>query len=266
MKEPKRHHFVPKMLLRNFTDKKGQLYFFDERSEEKCVRSIGLDNFCVEKNLYTFCDERGNKDVSAERDFNYLVEGPTAGIIKKIISATRSGKLPGLTPSEKRTLDRFLLCQWSRVPDANDPILARSFRKSCIEHPEILNMSEKEQERFRREMRVKSLTHNVRNPSKKILSVSENKGLAVGITNASDQSLVIGSNPVLADPPGYFLFGRIRKDWLPIAPDIAIASYFPRGVENFVELDVGSFNQAVFRQSSAVAGNSKELVGSVVGA
>ena len=265
MKEPKRHHFVPRMLLRNFTDEKGQLYFFDERSEEKCVRPIGLDNFCVEKNLYTCRDECGNEDVSAEEDFSEL-EGQTAGIIKKIISAARDGKLPELTPSEKETLDRFLLCQWSRVPDASDPILARSFRSICVENPEILNVPEKEQERFRREMRVKSLTHNVRNPSKKILSVFENKGLAVGIANASDQSLVIGSNPVLADPPGYFLFGRIRKDWLPIAPDIAIASYFPRGFEGFVELDVGSFNQAVFRQSSAIAGNSKELIGSVVGA
>lgn len=62
-KEPKRHHSVPGMPFRNFTDEKVQPCFFDERSEEKCVRPIGPDNFRVEKNLYARRDERGNEDV-----------------------------------------------------------------------------------------------------------------------------------------------------------------------------------------------------------
>lgn len=261
--KPRRQHFVPKMLSRNFgVDNEGRLYCFDKRFDEKCVRKIKLENFFLERNIYTLRDEDGNKDFSAETDFSKL-EKETAEIIGKIIEAARVRKLPGLTPSEKKTLDWFLLCQWMRVPDRSDPAVERVLEKVSFRHPRIKDFSDEERNRFKREIRVTGVTRSIKTPSKKILSALEHKGLAVGVTVSGNESFVIGSNPVLKTPPGYYLFGRIVQVWLPIASDVAVTPYFPRGVEDFIEFEdegIRSFNKEVFEQSNAIAGNSEELV------
>ena len=265
--EPIRQHFVPRMLLRNFTDAKRRLHSFDKNLQENRIRKSGVKKFCAENDIYTVYDEHGNKDFSVEKAFSDL-ENICAPIIRKIIETARVGKPPGLISPEKSALNLFLLCQCSRVPDWNDPILTRRFENTFRENPEILEMSKKEIDRFKREVRVRSLAHYVKNPNKKILSILENKGLTIGIAATGNGSLVIGSNPVVVDHPDYYMFGRIRKDWLPIAHDIAIALSFPRGAENLVEFGdahIRSFNEAVFRQSTTIAGNSRELIRRVIG-
>lgn len=266
MNEPIRQHFVPRMLLRNFAA--GQwLYSFDKSSRERGVRKSSVKKFCAENDIYTVYDEHGNKDVSAEKDFAVL-EGKTGKIIKKIIAAARSETVPGLSSSEKKTLDWFLFCQLSRVPDWNDPILDRHFENICGEHPEILIMPEEDVDKFRQGVRAQALALCIKNPNEKILSVLESKGLTIGTAAAGNESFVIGSNPVIVDRPGYYMFGRIRKDWLPIAPDVAVAKTFPRGSENlfrFGDGNIRSFNEAVLGQSKTIAGNSKELVERVAG-
>ena len=261
--KPKRQHFVPKMLSRNFgVDNEGRLYCFDKRFNERCVRKIKLENFFLENDIYTLRDEDGNKDFSAETDFSKL-ERETAEILRKIIEAARARKLPGLTPSEKKTLDWFLLCQWMRVPDRSDPAVERILEKVSFRHPRIEDFSDEERARFKREIRVIGMTRGIKSPSKKILSVLERKGLAIGIPREENEGFVIGSNPVLKTPPGYYLFGRIVQIWLPIAFDVAVTPYFPRGVEDFIEFEeegIRSFNKEVFEQSNAIAGNSEELV------
>ena len=267
MNEQTRQHFVPKMLLRNFTETKGWLFSFDKDLPERGVRKSSAKRFCTEDDIYTVYDEHGNRDVSAEKDFA-LLEGKTGEIIKKIKEAVRAGKPPGLNSSEKETLDRFFLCQCSRVPDWNDPILNRRFENTFNENPEILEMPKTDIDRFKRDVRARSLAHYIKNPSKKMLSILENKGLIIAVAATGNERFVIGSNPVIVDHPGYSLFGRIRKDWLPIAPDIAVALSFPRGVENLVKFGEGnirSFNEAVFGQSAMIAGNSRELVERVAG-
>ena len=263
MNEPKRQHFVPKMLSRNFgVDNEGRLYCFDRRFKKKCVRKIKLENFFLENDIYTLRDEDGNKDFSAETDFSKL-ERETAEILRKIIEAARARKLPGLTSSEKKTLDWFLLCQWMRVPDGNDSAVERILEKVSFRHPRIGDFSEEERTKLKKEIRVVGVTHSIKTPSKKILSVLEHKGLAVGITVSGNESFVIGSNPVLKTPPVYYLFGRIVQTWLPIAFDVAVTPYFTRGVEDFIEFEeegIRSFNKEVFEQSNAIAGNSEELV------
>ena len=267
MNNPKRQHFVPKMLSRQFACENDQVYFFNRRfsENEKCVKKTNLINFCVEKDIYTLCDEYGNKNFSAEEKFAKL-EKQAAEIMGKIISSVTAKvrKLPRLTTSEKKTLDWFLLCQWGRVPERTDPMLDRTFR-----NPQIRLLSKGEQNKLRKEIRVVSLTREILNPNKKILSILGNKGLAIGIiADGGRESFIIGSNPVLEDPPNYYPFGKIRKDWLPISPKVVVAQYFDRGREAFCEFEdegVRLFNQAVFAQSEAIAGNSKELVRRVAG-
>ncbi len=265
---PKRQHFVPKMLLRNFTEKpskKEQLYFF-RNSGEKFVKKTSINNLCVESQIYTLFNNE-EKDFLAEDAFRDL-ENKTVEVAEKIIKAARNGKQPGLTCSEKKTLDWFLFCQWNRVPEVEDPILERSLRRSFLENADLNNMSNEEKIRFRNDMRTAGLTRSVLNPNEKILSILENKGLVVGTATGRGESFVVGSNPLLRDPLDYYLFGRIVKLWLPIAHDIVITPYFERGIEKTIEFgnrDICLFNEKIFRQSNIIAGNSEELIRRVAG-
>ena len=68
-KTKRRNHFVPRMLLKNFTDKDGKLYFFDRRFEEKRILKTTLDALYRERDLYVVRDKSGNRDDSAEERF-----------------------------------------------------------------------------------------------------------------------------------------------------------------------------------------------------
>ena len=65
--EAKRQHYIPRMLLRNFTNEKGRLYFFDKRFPEKKVLESVPANLFIENHLYTHYDESGGKDVRIEK-------------------------------------------------------------------------------------------------------------------------------------------------------------------------------------------------------
>jgi len=266
-KEPKRHHFLPKMLLRNFTDRKGSLYFFSKHFGEKCVRKTTPDNFGLEKNLYTEYDEQGNKDNSAEELFADL-EGKTADIFKKIINAARKGKKPELTPSEKETLDYYIYCQWARVPDTTDPILNRDLNEDDNRYKLIRDMTPEEQEKFEKELRVKSLIRGVSEPNEEILRILGDKGLAVLILKKSKKSFVIGTNPILRIPKSIHLADPKAESWLPIAYDVAISPYFAHGTERLLDTiedqDIRGFNETILKQSSAIAGRSEKLISSLI--
>ena len=116
MSIPKRHHYVPQMLLRRFTNAKGMLHFFDKRVPEKGVLTGAPKNLFLESHLYTVFDKEGSKDVTLERDFAVL-EGEADQIMEKIVMAARKGLAPNLTADEKETWNLYFYSQWKRVPD-----------------------------------------------------------------------------------------------------------------------------------------------------
>ena len=263
MNEPVSQHYVPKMLLRNFTDNEEKLYFFDKDFPKKDVRISYPARLCRQDNIYTRLDENGNRNVSAEKSFAKL-EGKCAPIIREIIQASRDRNWLQLTRTEKRSLDLFLVSQAWRTPDRVDPILWRDRMIRFIYDPEFRNMYKEEREKIEQETRLKNLTCNITEPNEEILSFLENKNLVIGIsTSAEDEGFVIASNPVFLMEPQ----GHESEIWLPIAPDIAITCYSTRVNKDFIEFkdnDIRSFNESIFEQSRMIAGNSRELVKSVV--
>ena len=255
------------MLLRNFTDENGFLYFYSNHFNEKQVRKIIPEKFGLENNLYTEYDEQGNKDTSAENLFADL-EGRTAKILRKIINAARTGKKPELTPLEKETLDHYIYCQWGRVPDTTDPVLNRDLRENDSRYKLIRDMTPEERKKFEKELRVKSLTRGVSEPNERILRIFGDKGLAVLVLRKPKKSFVIGTNPVLRIPIGLHLADPKAESWLPIAYDIAITPYFSRGTEKLLkdieDLDIRGFNETILKQSSAIAGHSEKLISSLI--
>ena len=56
---PKRHHYIPQMILRNFTNVDGGLFFWRRNFAPGEVKSTWTDNLFVESDLYTLIDGAG---------------------------------------------------------------------------------------------------------------------------------------------------------------------------------------------------------------
>ena len=164
------NHYIPIMLLRNFTDKDGNLYSFDRRSSERRILTTIPKRLYVKRDLYTQCDEYGNRDDSAERLFAEL-EGETAPVLEKIINAGRAGKEPTLTSSERETLDHYSYCQWARVPDTAYPVLDGSSKKSSFQE-EVRDLSDKELAKFKKEVLVEGFVSDINEPGQTNIIVS----------------------------------------------------------------------------------------------
>ena len=260
----KRQHFVPEMLLKNFSfcrNGSKRLYFFDKNSSGKGVREISPRDFCVEKDIYTLYEEDGNRDISEEEDFSKL-EARTGKITKKIMEAVRTKERPQLSRNERRTLCHFFLRQGFRIPDRSDPITGRDLIVFLFNNPEILKNPREEIEALREEKRLEFLTR-YREAPEGILSFLEDKGPVIRVAREGEENFVIGSNPVLVMEPD----NHLPEIWLPIASDVAVTPCSTRGNDGFIksgDLDIHSFNKDVFKQSRMIAGNSEKLIRSIV--
>ena len=113
------------MILRNFTDNKGQLHCFYKPSEK--IFSTVPDNVLAESHLYTQRDAHGKKDVSVEKELSRL-EGLVQPVVEKIINAARMREKPELAPSEKRTWDAYFCSQLRRLPVARESLPDACYR------------------------------------------------------------------------------------------------------------------------------------------
>ena len=248
MKEPKRHHYVPKMLLRNFVDKSGNLHFFNKHFQKRVVKTTKPSNFCVENRLYWFDD-----DGSLEKKLAQL-ETRAAPIIMKIVKKARIGEKPGLNSSEKEIWDHFLICQWGRTPDRVTKIVNKGIK------------TEEEQSAIK-ETLGSTQFYDVIDPPKYRLEILTEKGLLVMAIRKPRESFVIGSDPVVRFQSGIPLSNPKAKLLLPVASDIAITQSSAPNCEELIEVKnpeyIRRINEKVFNQSSAIAGHSDRLIASL---
>ena len=87
---PKWHHYVPELLLKEFTDNNEKLHFCILRSSdgvvinprERVINSTSPKNLFVETQLYTQYDDHEEKDTSIENSLSSLETKATL-VIKK---------------------------------------------------------------------------------------------------------------------------------------------------------------------------------------
>ena len=98
----KRHHFVPQMLLNSFTDDDGWLYVFNSAGAARGILRLRPKQAFAENHLNTAYDLDGCRDYSNEQILSRL-EGDSAPIADKIVSAARNLELPALMPEESES-------------------------------------------------------------------------------------------------------------------------------------------------------------------
>ncbi len=267
------------MHLRRFVDESGRLYWFSKRFSDKVVRPSTPAQVFLENDLYNVLDSDGARDSSVESALATL-ESQANLTMGKIVTAARAGKPPNLTREEKSFWDVYFCCQWRRVPDVMRTVVSEAQIREFVSEITRRYQSRgyeltSEDRRILADPRALSrIEHGARAKSvliitEDLLRVMENKGLCVAIVTSSKRSFVIGSNPIVKlNPPGRtYLADPDVQAWLPLAHDVAITPALSRGEEKLMEFSEGrivrELNEAMFKQSTAIAGRSRRLVESL---
>lgn len=279
MNEPKRHHFVPELLLSRFADESGLIHLFDKRRPEKSVISTNPINVFVERHLYSQTNDDGTKDVSVERFFSAL-ESEVSTIIEKIVVAARTKTVPNLTADELTVWVRFFYLQWKRVPDVHDMVFDQAEYdeyvdelieeyQSTVKPLTALEHGQVNDPGFRVQLWKDARAIAASRPSDEVEKLLLDKGLIVARISNPKRSFVIGSHPIvkLTKDGRNHLSDPSVQMWLPLSFDVAVTPCGARGAEGFVEFtemaDVRYLNERIFAQSTAIAGRSVPLVKSL---
>lgn len=267
------------MLTRRFTDDKGRLYYFDKRIPSKEVITGTPRNFFAETHLYTFEHKDGTKDTELEFFFADI-DGIGNELIEKIVTTVRKGQKPNLTMEERENWNLFFYYQWKRSPEVYREVHSlvnfdEAYQKELSKLESRRSLTEEErrnlqdpatQERIKKGATVEALA----NPGPLVQTILGQKGLGIVVIKKPNKSFVIGSKPVLKlNLPGrQNLKDPTVEVWLPVAHDVMVSpAPIPPEEERVFELSDDSriryTNEAILKQSNAIAGRSKELITSL---
>lgn len=281
MSVPKRHHYVPRMLLSGFTDSEGWLYWCRHRDDAKTIRRARPAELFHKNHLYSTLSESGIKDPMIENALSVL-ESEAVGVLQAILGSARSGKVPVLSPEHKRLWYRFFLMQWRRTPETQHSNTSDAEALLMVEEiiddlraaaphrlAEIDKLATPEAKaRTVRNVRVQTLMQS----SAEVMSVLERRGIAVLRIAKPNKSFIVGSRPVvkLTTPGRADLNDTAVEMWLPIASDIAVGvGRGDGGVSLHLAMDgapVRQLNESIARQSGTIAAGSEALVRSIADA
>ena len=99
--QPKRQHYIPKMLLKRFVDPDGWLYCHRGDMELLSVWKSRPDNVFFERHIYTQVRDGEKRGFSVENDFSIL-EGLASELIDMIIKRVEEGEALRISQDEKK--------------------------------------------------------------------------------------------------------------------------------------------------------------------
>ena len=111
--KPKKHHYVPQFIMKNFSFKKNNLFVFDKQNEKifpSTVKNTAHENY--------FYQDVHEYDVETELKLS-LIEGECAPIIKRILTEESIKKI---NEGDHRLLCLFVAIQLSRTNNTREMI------------------------------------------------------------------------------------------------------------------------------------------------
>lgn len=279
MSTPKRHHYVPQMLLNNFTDQQDWLHWCFMSGNDRNPKRGRPKEVFAEGHLYSTLSVDGAKNPRIEKEFLSELENEATPVVKKIVAHARSGNVPPLSITEREIWSVFFLTQFRRTPDRQKSLFTDAEAMAALE--QVIETAVAEAP-HRKQEAEQNLTEDVKrlmlrntridvleqfNP--KTLTAIFDRGLTVLRIPRGNRAFIIGSNPVvkLTSEGNTDIRGDIAQMWLPIASDVAVGLGRGRREVALVDLisdrQVRHLNDAIARQSSAIAGRSPLLIASV---
>ena len=271
---PRRHHFIPQMMLRHFADADGQLWFWRRDFAKGKVRTNATRNLFVVRDLYTLIHPDGTEDIALENFFADM-EGTGAKFINDLASIVRDGDTLKLDEGAWQFWDHFFYYQLKRTPGAITAFAKQfNFDAKITEAVEEIRAARAETGRDPDEVELADriaknaiILAQAARPSKEVLAQFAQMGLAIYRITDCARSFIIG------DVPGAMArFSQPSVGWthktlfLPLTWDIAVGQLArPRAVE-IIEVDMAQIrrmNEASAARSTVIAGRSKALVESL---
>ena len=205
MSQPKRHHTVPRLMLKNFTNQRGKLWCFN-KDIGKCYEASPQD-VSVVKHFYSAILEDGSRDAFAEKKLATGIEAEAAPIISKVIDRTRTGQELDISSEERFTLTRFLLIQNARTIAASEITNCDELLDLAIQVTEMQGHSFTEEEREQlnnRTIRDRIMKNGWVNhlsdghfDDMESMDILMRKNIGVMFINKRYKSFIIGDYPVI---------------------------------------------------------------------
>lgn len=269
---PHRHHYVPRMVQRNFANESGGLFFWRRGMPIGQVRVSKPSNLFVEDHLYTLIDKNGGRDHSIEYWFGRL-ESLVAPFIQEFLSIVRDGMTPIMNRThldlwhtyvyhaQKRTVawhQRFL-----KPEDLLVVVKEIASEQQWHEH---IQRWGKDPKHALREMNNARIASQVTPMPDEMLEDCRSLGLAIYIAPAKT-SFILGDDmrgDALLSSNGQATSAR-RVQFMPIAPDVAVGYCHTPGVhtEHLTAMEVRRMNEAMAKQSYLIAGRSEAQIASL---
>ena len=294
---PRRQHYIPVMLLKNFCDPKGRLWVARDR---RVFQSKPEDVF-AERNLYATYDL---SDVPSGQDYEEAfnsrkrgyekerilsgIESDAAPAVEQIINQARRGEWPRLTPALRSAWKKFVVASIRRTPESqeressekkiSDSLYAGARSLAAKDNrtlPDKALLAQSPTISRIVDMAVQNTyaTYSAGDAPdlrKDEEDFSRQMGLLVAVTQIPNSAFVIGSRGIAVVEPDHDR-DPVQGTWIPIAHDVAVQPTGIPGKDIFVPLNAANEGaRAVARinkasaQSRMIAGRSKALVRSLM--
>lgn len=277
MPEPKKHHYVPRCLLKRFADREGFTYHgFRVDGRTKVIRQKA-ENVFYEKHLYSEVTPEGIKRADLEKHYAAL-ESDVSPILDALVDNAMASSLADLTAGQHQTIREFIYHQWRRVPEFYHHIWAfddeRQKRQHLLNllhargvevpHDEILDkLPKSDLDRYYNNGRIGSLWECKSESFDVIMRMK----LAVVVVKGNASAFVIGSFPVLkfAEDVEYNLLHEDTQIVLPIASEVALMLNHRDSALALIDQRVVRYiNLASAKRSRAIVGRSEPQVKSLL--
>lgn len=274
LNRPKRHHFIPQMMLRHFADNDGKLWFWRRDFAKGDARKTNTQNLFVERDLYTFTTPDGTKDFALETFFSQL-EGAGAKFISRLADIIRRGETPALDDNAWEFWGQFFYYRLKRTPGAIaffaqqmnfDEMIDTTYQK--VKSVRAATGGDADEQDLREKIRQNAIVTAQRAPpSDEVLALFATLGLAIYKVTDPAKSFIVG------DVPGATAkFRTPNRQWshptlfLPLTWDIALGQLQGGRKVEIIEVDrdqVRLMNIATTARSCVIAGRSSALINSL---
>ncbi len=284
---PKRQHYVPRLLIKNFLNRDGRVWVGD--TETGRVFCTGPVNAFVDSEQYTkygFGPDADETNYGYEEDIS-SVESEVEPVVAEIVGSARCRRPPRLSERQACTFKRFVLLQArrtresrKRVSSQRDPDdvfyeVAASVltRGGCDPPPQDVLLAEPGMRKFARR-----IAHNVDarfsagdhpDLAKAEARFCRETGLCVAVIEVQRRSFILGSHGLTIRETT--VGGECRGgSLLPVAYDVIVQVTPFAGQVTLVCLRDGSdslirdINRTTASQSKWIAGKSERLIRSLV--
>ena len=277
---PKRHHYIPKMLLKNFCDDEGLLYVCDKKSG-KCF-STNPKNVFVKSKLYVKHYISKATESYEYEDSLSKIESNAEPAISNLIEQSRCGRNPQLDPELNNHFKKFVIALARRTPESQERVASAKDRDVFYEVSKAFADEQKYDlptpEILYQDPRIRDLKQKIEsnvnasfaagdrpNEQKEAERFSREVGWGIARICLPKRSFIIGSHGLTFVERD----GPIKGSWLPIAHDVAVQfTAFPdKGfmlvLDRNNESIINVINRATAAQSSITAGRSETLIRSL---